>query len=57
MLPEADYSRELLDAVPDLHAGDYPSWDDPSHDPDGRRVRSPVMSPIRPRPRQQGDRS
>ena len=26
--PTADYSRELLDAVPDLHAGDYPAWDE-----------------------------
>ncbi len=28
--PVADYSRELLDAVPDLHAGDYPAWDEAS---------------------------
>ena len=24
--PIATYSRELLDAVPDLHPGDYPGW-------------------------------
>ena len=29
-LPAPRYSRELLDAVPDLRAGDYPAWDEPS---------------------------
>jgi peptide/nickel transport system ATP-binding protein len=27
--PHAAYSKELLDAVPDLRAGDYPAWDAP----------------------------
>jgi peptide/nickel transport system ATP-binding protein len=27
--PSADYSRELLDAVPDLRVGDYPTWNEP----------------------------
>ena len=26
--PDAAYSRELLDAVPDLRPGDYPVWDE-----------------------------
>ena len=30
MRPTAAYSRELLDAVPDLRAGDYPAWAEPS---------------------------
>lgn len=28
--PAAAYTRELLDAVPDLHTGDYPAWDEPA---------------------------
>ena len=31
--PNADYSKELLDAVPDLRAGDYPTWNEPSNTP------------------------
>ena len=31
--PGAAYSKELLDAVPDLRAGDYPAWDEPDDTP------------------------
>ena len=31
--PDAAYSRELLDAVPDLRPGDYPARDEPTGTP------------------------
>jgi peptide/nickel transport system ATP-binding protein len=31
--PQADYTKRLLAAVPDLHPGDYPRWDVPAASP------------------------
>jgi peptide/nickel transport system ATP-binding protein len=39
--PVAAYSRELLDAVPDLRGGDYPAWDESGDSPPVVGTRQP----------------